>query len=140
MNGTLVLIAARWATPAKSITSCTDDVASIAKPVWRQAITSWWSPKIDNAWAAKLLAETCITPGNNSPAILYILGIFNNNPWLAVNVVVRAPVCNDPWTDPAAPASDCISTIFTGIPNRFFLPLDAHSSAYSAIGDDGVIG
>ena len=81
-----------------------------------------------------------MTPGNNSPAILYMLGIFNNNPWLAVNVVVSAPACNDPCTEPAAPASDCISTILTGIPKRFFFPFDAHSSAYSAIGDDGVIG
>src|SRR5690554_4117833 len=41
---------------------------------------------------------------------------------------------------PAAPASDCISVTWTGWPNMFFCPRDAHSSTSSAIGDDGVIG
>ena len=69
-----------------------------------------------------------------------MLGIFNNNPCDAVNVVVKAPASSEPCTVPAAPASDSISTTLTGIPNIFFMPFDAHSSTYSAIGDDGVIG
>ena len=40
----------------------------------------------------------------------------------------------------AAPASDCISCTNTGCPKMFFLPAADHSSTYSAIVDDGVIG
>ena len=29
--------------------ACTEAEASIAKPVWRHAITSWWSPNIESA-------------------------------------------------------------------------------------------
>ena len=39
-NGTRALSETMWAMPARSITSCTDEVASMAKPVWRVAITS----------------------------------------------------------------------------------------------------
>ena len=45
---------------------------------------SWWSPNMDKAWVASERAATLITHGNNSPAILYMLGIINNSPWLAV--------------------------------------------------------
>ena len=69
-----------------------------------------------------------------------MLGIFNKSPCDAVYVVVNAPACKDPCTDPAAPASDCISTNLTGTPKIFFIPLEAHSSVYSAIGEEGVIG
>ena len=65
-------------------------------PVCLVAITSEWSPKIESACVAIVLAATCITEGNNSPAILYILGIINNNPCDAVNVVVSAPACKEP--------------------------------------------
>jgi hypothetical protein len=42
----------------------------MAKPVWRAAITSLWSPKIDSAWVARARAATCTTAGVSSPAIL----------------------------------------------------------------------
>src|ERR1035438_10677287 len=60
------------ATSAISATSCTELEASIAQPVERQAITSEWSPKIDSACVASVLAVTCIVAGVSSPAILYI--------------------------------------------------------------------
>ena len=77
-------MAVKCATAAKSITSCTDPSASIAKPVCLVAITSWWSPNIFNDDVASALADTWKTPGNLSPAILYIFGIINNKPWDAV--------------------------------------------------------
>ena len=57
-----------------------------------------------------------------------------------MNVVDKAPACNEPCNAPAAPASDCISTSFTVSPKMFLRPLADHSSTYSAIGEDGVIG
>ena len=69
---------------------------SIEKPVCRHAITSEWSPKIESAWVASARADTCMQYDVSSPAILYMLGIINNRPWLAVNVVVSAPVCKAP--------------------------------------------
>ena len=39
-KGTRARSETMWAIPAKSITSCTEEVASMAKPVWRAAITS----------------------------------------------------------------------------------------------------
>ena len=83
-KGTRDLMVAKCATPAKSITSWTEPSANIAKPVWRHAITSWWSPKIHNACDANVRADTWNTQGNNSPAILYILGIISNKPCDAV--------------------------------------------------------
>ena len=68
---------------------------------------SWWSPNIDKAWVARLLAATWITAGNISPAILYILGIINKSPWLAVNVDAKEPDKSAPCRAPAAPASEC---------------------------------
>ena len=139
-NGTRDLSVTMCATPARSITSCTDEVASMANPVWRVAMTSWWSPKIDSDCAASARAETWNTPGSNSPEILYILGIISSKPCDAVNVDVRAPLCNEPCTAPAAPASDCISTTFTVSPKIFLRPCAAHSSTSSAMVDDGVMG
>ena len=83
-NGKLDLIADKWATAARFWASSTFDEASIAKPVGLAAYISLWSPKIDKALVAIVLAATWITPGNISPAILYILGSINNKPWLAV--------------------------------------------------------
>ena len=40
---------ARWATAARSMTSCTLPVASMAKPVFLVSITSLWSPKMESA-------------------------------------------------------------------------------------------
>ena len=48
-KGTEAFSADTWATSAMSIASCTLLEASMAKPVWRQAMTSEWSPKIDSA-------------------------------------------------------------------------------------------
>ena len=110
------------------------------KPVWRQAITSEWSPKIERAWEATHRALTWNTPGSSSPAILYILGIIKSSPCEAVKVVVRAPAASEPCTAPAAPASDCISAICMVWPKIFFRPCAAHSSQTSAIVVDGVIG
>lgn len=78
--------------------------------------------------------------GSLSPAILYISGIINRSPWLAVYVDVSAPAASDPWTAPAAPASCCISVTETGFPYKFNLPFAAHLSINSGIGEDGVIG
>ena len=49
-----------------------------------------------NACVATVRAETSKTHGNCSAAILYILGIINNNPCDAVNVVVKAPAAKEP--------------------------------------------
>ena len=56
----------------------------MAKPVCRQAMTSEWSPKIHSACVATVRAETLMTQGNCSPAILYMLGIINSKPCDAV--------------------------------------------------------
>jgi hypothetical protein len=68
------------------------------------------------------------------------LGIISSNPCDAVNVEVSAPLCNEPCTAPAAPASDCISTTLTVSPKMFLRPWAAHSSTNSAMVDDGVMG
>ena len=83
-NGTEDLMADRCATAAMSWASWTEPEASIAKPVWRQAITSWWSPKMERACDASARADTWNTAGSISPAILYIFGIINRRPWEAV--------------------------------------------------------
>ena len=62
------------------MTSCTFDSASIAKPVWRHAITSLWSPKMFSVWLASVRADTWNTPGSSSPAILYMFGIISSRP------------------------------------------------------------
>ena len=140
MKGNLPSIAAKCATGAISATSWTDPEANSTHPVCLAAITSWWSPNIDNAEVARARALTWNTPGSNPPATLYMLGNINNKPWDAVNVVVSAPACNEPWNAPAAPASDCISTTLTFCPNIFFLPCADQSSTASAMFEDGVIG
>ena len=102
-----------WETRAKSCASCTDAEQSIANPVWRQAMTSEWSPKIDRACVASVRAVTCMTNGVSSPAILYMFGIISRSPCEAVNVVASAPACSAPWTVPAA-ASPGTSTGWLG--------------------------
>ena len=69
----------------------------MAQPVLRTAMTSEWSPKMESAWAATLLAVTCMTVLVSSPAILYMLGIMSRSPWEAVKVVPNAPACSAPW-------------------------------------------
>jgi hypothetical protein len=41
-----------------SCASWTDPEASSPHPVWRTALLSEWSPKIDNAWVAIVRADT----------------------------------------------------------------------------------
>jgi hypothetical protein len=120
--------------------SWTEQELRRAKPVCRHAITSWWSPKMDRPWAAMARADMWKTVLVSSPAILYMFGIMRRRPWLAVKVVVRAPVVRAPWTAPAAPASDCISTTSGTVPQMFFLPCAEYSSASSAMGLEGVMG
>ena len=86
-----------------------------------------------------VLAATWMTPGNISPAILYILGIINNKPWLAVKVDANEPLIKAPWKVPAAPASLCISINLTGLSNKFNLWW-LNKSILDAIGLEGVIG
>ena len=129
-----------WEINARSCASCGLFEANIANPTCLHAITSEWSPKMLNACVAIVLAVTWNTHGNNSPAILYMLGIINNNPWLAVKVLVILPVAKLPCTAPAAPFSDCISATLTFEPKILSLPTVACSSIYSAIAEDGVIG
>jgi hypothetical protein len=139
-NGMRESSVAAWATAAMSWASWTEPEASIAKPVWRQAMTSEWSPKMDRAWVASARAVTCMVNGVSSPAILYMLGIIRSRPCEAVKVVARAPACSAPCTAPAAPPSDCISAISGMTPQRLVFPLLAHSSHSSAIVELGVIG
>src|SRR5512145_2685163 len=112
----------------------------MAQPVWRQAITSWWSPKIESDWAAIERAAMWKTVLVNSPAILYILGIINSRPCEAVKVVLSAPVCSVPCTEPAAPPPDCNSATSGTVPQMFFLPLAYHSSDSSPMLEEGVMG
>jgi hypothetical protein len=140
MKGSDASTEARCATSERSMTSCTELEKSMAKPVWRVAITSWWSPKMDRAWAATARAETWNTPGSSSPEILYMFGIMSSRPWDAVKVQVSAPPAREPCTAPAAPASDCICRICTRWPKMFLRPCAAHSSAISPMGVDGVMG
>ena len=139
-NGTRVRSVAAWATSARSWASCTDADDSSANPVCRTAITSEWSPKIDSPCAASDRAATWNTVEVSSPAILYMLGIISSRPWDAVNVALSAPPCRAPCIAPAAPPSLCISTTVGTVPHTLVRWWLAHSSASSAIVDDGVIG
>ena len=69
-----------------------------------------------------------------------MFGIISNRPCDAVKVVIRVPVCNAPWTAPATPPSLCSWLIDGVVPQIFFLPFTAHSSQFSAIGEEGVMG
>ena len=80
------------------------------------------------------------TAGVSSPAILYMFGIISRRPCEDVKVMASDPVCSAPCTAPAAPPSLCISATCGMVPQMFFLPCDAHSSANSPIVDEGVIG
>ncbi len=64
----------------------------------------------------------------------------SSSPCDEVNVVASAPACSAPWTAPAAPPSDCISTTVGTEPHRLGLDWLAHSSDSSPIVDEGVIG
>jgi len=74
-----------------------------AKPVWRVAITSLWSPKIESACAAsdRALSETPWPSAR--PRSCTCWGSSTASPGWPVNVVVSAPVCAAPCTAPAAP-------------------------------------
>src|ERR1700746_851538 len=120
--------------------SCTEFEQSIAHPVVRQNITSEWSPKIDSACVAMVRAVTWKAAGVSSPAILFMLGIIKSNPCEAVNVVASDPVWRAPCTAPAAPPSLCISMTWGMLPHALGTACEAHSSAHSPIGDEGVMG
>ena len=77
-------MALRCATAPRSIVSCTLAEASMAKPVWRQAIASEWSPKMEMEWVPTVRAATCMTPGSIEPAMRNIGGIISIRPWEAV--------------------------------------------------------
>ena len=140
MMGTRPASVAACAISARSWPSCTDAAPRMAKPVPRAAMMSWWSPKIDEAAEASARAATWNTVDVSSPAILYMLGSISISPCDAVNVVVSAPDCSAPCTQPAAPPSACISCT-TGIwPQRLRCPAADQVSASSAITEDGVIG
>ncbi len=139
-NGTRASRVAAWATSARSCASWTELEHSWAKPVVRVAMTSEWSPKIESAWAAIERAATWKTAGVSSPAILCMLGIMSSRPWDAVKVVLRAPPWSAPCSAPAAPASLCISITAGTLPQMLVRPSQAHWSASSAMGEDGVIG
>jgi len=140
MNGTRDFRVEAWATRAKSWACWTESELSMAKPVCRQPITSAWSPKMDRAWVAMVRAETCSTNGISSPAILYMFGMNSSRPWDAVNEVVSEPAWRAPWTAPAAPPSDCISTTWGTVPQTFFRPWALHSSDHSPMLEEGVMG
>src|SRR5512137_211220 len=129
-----------WEIRAKSMTSWTLLEQRKAQPVERQDMTSEWSPKIDRAWAAMARAETWKTVGVSSPAILNMFGIISSRPWLAVKVVVSAPVWSAPCTAPDAPPSDCISTTRGTVPQIFLRLIADQSSANSPILEEGVMG
>ena len=139
-NGMRDASVAACAISAPSCASCTEAEDSMAKPVVRAAITSEWSPKIDSAWVASARAAMWNTVGVSSPAILNMLGSISSRPCDAVNVVVSAPDCSAPCTAPAAPPSLCISCTTGTLPQMFGSPLADHSSASSAMVEDGVIG
>jgi hypothetical protein len=69
-----------------------------------------------------------------------MLGIISSRPCDAVNVVVRAPVVREPWTAPAAPASDCISVTIGTEPQILSWPAALLVSQISAMGEEGVMG
>ena len=139
-NGIRARSVAACAISAKSCASCTEPAASIAQPVVRACMTSLWSPKIERACVAIVRAATWMTAGVSSPAILNMLGIIRSRPCDAVKVVASAPFWSAPWSAPAAPASDCISTTSGTLPHRFGRPAADQSSQCSAIGEAGVIG
>ena len=69
-----------------------------------------------------------------------MLGSISSRPCDAVKVVVSAPDCSAPCTAPAAPPSLCISCTTGTLPQMLVSPCADHSSASSAIVEDGVIG
>jgi hypothetical protein len=95
---------------------------------------------MERAWAARERADTCMTSGESSPAILYMLGIISSRPWEAVKVVARAPAWRAPWMAPAAPASLCISITSGTVPQRLGTLREDHSSAHSPMAVEGVMG
>src|SRR5471032_2428967 len=139
-NGMRPSSVAAWAMRAQSCASCTEADDSSAKPLLRTAITSEWSPKMDSAWVATARAATWNTVLVSSPAILNILGSISSRPCEEVKVVVSAPACSAPCTVPAAPPSLCISCTTGTLPHKLGWPPDDHSSASSAMVEEGVIG
>ena len=69
-----------------------------------------------------------------------MLGIISKRPWEAVKVVHNAPAPNEPWIEPATPASDCIWEMTGMEPQMFSCLAVALASESAAIGEDGVMG
>jgi hypothetical protein len=69
-----------------------------------------------------------------------MLGIISSRPCEAVKVVDSEPAWSAPWTAPAAPPSDCISTTVGTWLHRLGRRSTAQASASSPIGEAGVIG
>jgi len=67
---------------------------------------------MNKAWVASARAATCRTAGVSSPAILYMFGSISSNPCELVKLEASDPACTAPCSVPAAPASDCISTMW----------------------------
>ncbi len=103
-------------------------------------MTSLWSPKIESACVASVLAATWITVEVSSPAILYMFGIIRSRPCDAVKVVHSAPAWSAPCSAPAAPPSLCISMTCGTTPHRFGRSAADQASANSPMGEEGVIG
>ena len=139
-KGTRVRSVATCETAARSWASWTFEAHSMAQPVWRQAMTSEWSPKIDSACVATARAATWMTAGVSSPAILYMFGIMSSRPWEAVKVVPMTPFVTAPCSAPAAPPSDCISTTRGTPPQMFVRPAALQASQLSAMAELGVMG
>ena len=95
---------------------------------------------MDIAWVPTVREATWSTAGWRVPLMRCMVGIISIRPWEEVKEVAREPASRAPWTAPMAPASDCISTSLTGWVNRFFRPLADHSSVFSAMGEEGVMG
>src|SRR5512140_3274420 len=91
-NGTRASSVAAWETRARSCASCTEPEASWAKPIWRQAITSEWSPKIESACAATVgAALQCAVDGPGRAGLRLHLDHVGHGP-PDVRVAVRRPL------------------------------------------------
>ena len=89
-------MALRCATAARSAACCTLPLESRAKPVWRQFITSEWSPKMEKACVPTVRDATCSTIGSRSPAMRCSVGIMSINPCEAVKLVASVPASSAP--------------------------------------------
>ena len=135
------------------------ELEHVAGAYYMQEPSAMASARVLDVRPGELALDLCAAPGGKSGQIAAALagaGALVSNEielprarMLAGNlerlgasraVVVSAPAAREPCTAPAAPPSDCISVMRTFWPNRLVRPCAAHSSATSAIGEEGVIG